>query len=143
MVQGHPIPWFQPAASVINSKWAKGISPAAIASAASLPEGGWWTQARLAARGLASHPFCTKCQGMVGTLSHRMFRCSARKEQIESHCPKWLQESANQEPDNPLFALGVLARPLSQNHLRPLRIGSANAQLEGPLLMVSRTPMVP
>ena len=111
MVGGQPIPWFQPAASVINSKWAKGIPPAAIASAATLPEGGWWTQAKLAACGLASHPFCTLCHNVVGTLSHRMFRCPRRREQIANQCPKSLVEHARAEPDNPLFRIGVPARP--------------------------------
>ena len=78
LVRGQPIPWFQPAASVINSKWAKRISPSAIASVATLPEGGWWTQARLAACGLAEHPFCTLCHNAVGTLAHRLFRLQAQ-----------------------------------------------------------------
>ena len=111
LVHGQPIPWFQPAASVINSKWAKTISPAAMASAATLPEGGWWTQAKLAACGLAEHPFCALCHNAVGTLSHRMFRCPSRKEQIDKQCPNSLRESARMEPDNPLFRIGVPARP--------------------------------
>ena len=111
LVSGQPIPWFQPSASVINSKWANRISPSAIASVATLPEGGWWTQARLAACGLPEHPFCTLCHNAVGTLAHRLFRCPRRKEQIANQCPKSLQESARMDPDNPLYRIGVPARP--------------------------------
>ena len=108
---GRLIPWFQPAASVINSKWAKERAPSAIASAASLPEGGWWTQSRLFAEGLATDPFCKLCHGAIGDLRHRMFLCPKRKERIEEQCPAWLLKAAEKESDNPLFTMGVPARP--------------------------------
>ena len=49
LVGGHimeQLPWFELVMQVLNSKWARNQSPAAIASASALVEGGWWPQAR-------------------------------------------------------------------------------------------------
>ena len=107
-----PVPWFDPAVTVLNSKWAKTQSPAAVASAATLVEGGWWPQHRLFQKGLASHPFCKLC-GLTGTLFHRLIACSApaRKEKRQAECPEWLAKQACDRPADPLFAHGVPQRP--------------------------------
>ena len=69
------VPWFAPIASVVGSKWSRSQSPAAVASASALAEGGWWPQERLAAEGLAADPFCRAClsdtSSTVGSLWHR------------------------------------------------------------------------
>ena len=110
--KGRPVPWFDPAASVLNAKWAKSQPPAAIASAASLPEGGWWPQACLFNVGLAEDPICRACGAATGDLYHRMFGCSCRREKRESDCPEWLaQQAADLKFCDPLFSRGVPLRP--------------------------------
>ena len=108
---GQLIPWFEPAASVINAKRVTEMAPSVVASVASMPEGGWWTQASLHAAGLASDPFCRLCHHAVGDLPHRLFWCEHRNNTMESKCPQSLEEWAAKEPDNPLFSIGVPIRP--------------------------------
>ena len=108
---GKRVPWFESAAAVIGSKWASDTSAAAIASASSLPEGGWWTQARLFAKGLAADPVCRLCNEGVGGLAHRMFGCPRKRDMVDLNCPKFLAKAAYTEADNPLFTSGVPLRP--------------------------------
>ena len=108
---GQLIPWFEPAASVINAKRAKELAPSVVASVASIPEGGWWTQASLHAAGLATDPFCRLCHHAVGDLPHRLFWCEHRTATMESKCPQSLIDWAAKEPDNPLVSIGVPIRP--------------------------------
>ena len=111
MLDGRAIPWFEPAASVVNAQRSKGMAPSVLASVASLLEGGWWTQASLFAAGLADDPFCRLCHTAVGDLPHRMFWCPHRKNVMESKCPQTLEDQAAKEPENPLFTVGVPIRP--------------------------------
>ena len=55
------LPWFAPAASVLDSTWAKSLALAVVASPAALPEGGW-KQARMFEKGLATDPFLQTLQ---------------------------------------------------------------------------------
>ena len=109
--RGKPAPWYEPAASVINGKWARDIAPSAIASAATLPEGGWWTQKKLFEAGLADDSTCKLCNDEEGTLQHRLFHCKRRKQLIEAQCPAWLERCAHEEESNPLFTCGLPLRP--------------------------------
>ena len=70
-VGGTLVPWFKPMASHIKSCWAKQQSQGAVASAASLVEGRWWTPKRLQEAGVAADPLCDLC-GDVGDLPHRL-----------------------------------------------------------------------
>ena len=108
---GRLVPWFDPAAAVLSSKSARSMAPAAVASVSCLPEGGWWTQARLFAAGLATNPFCQLCQKAEGTLRHRLFQCPHRKQHMDAECPEGLAKKAADEPNNPLFTIGVPLRP--------------------------------
>ena len=105
------LPWFEPAAAVLNSAWAKSLNPATVASTAALPEGGWWTQEKLFEKGLAADPFCKLCNTKVGTLCHRLFFCPNRRERMEAECPASLRKHAIDETDNPLFTQGIPRRP--------------------------------
>ena len=105
------LPWFEPAASVLNSAWAKTLAPAVVASTAALPEGGWWSQEKLFAKGLAADPFCRLCKTAVGSLRHRLFFCPFRREAMEAECPLPIRKQAIDEKDNPLFTEGIPLRP--------------------------------
>ena len=109
--KGKAVPWFEPAASVVNSTQCKAMAPSAVASVASIPEGGWWTQSKLFQVGIAEDPFCRLCGAAEGTLHHRMFNCPTRKEAMESECPDKLQQNADKNRDDPLYNLGVPKRP--------------------------------
>ena len=110
-LEGQLIPWFDPAASVVNSSWARILTPAVVASIASIPEGGWWTQEKLYNAGLALDPFCRLCKHALGSLRHRLFRCPSRRQLIAAGCPSSLRSKAIEESDNPLFNLAVPLRP--------------------------------
>ena len=109
---GKLVPWFEPITQLLNSKWASMQSPAAIASASSLAEGGWWPQDRLFESGLAADPWCRACGVKRGTLLHRLASCSARAELVEEQCPKWLARAASEMPADPLFSEGIPLRPV-------------------------------
>ena len=109
---GRCIPWFEPAAAVLNSKWAKEQAPEAVASVGAALEGGWWPQERLFQANLAADPFCRACCTHVGTFFHRCMECSARKEQREAFCPESLQVAARTNSHDPLYAQGVPRRPV-------------------------------
>ena len=51
---GSSIPWLEPAAAVLGSRWAKSQPGSAVASVAALVEGGWWPQERLYRMNLAA-----------------------------------------------------------------------------------------
>ena len=108
---GNVVPWFEPAASVVNSVKCRAMAPSAVASVASIPEGGWWTQAKLFQVGLAEDPFCRLCGTAEGTLHHRLFRCPARRQAMESKCPDNLLQKAVEESEDPLYTIGVPRRP--------------------------------
>ena len=113
---GSLVPWFSPIASVLNSSWAALRSPSAVASAAALPEGGWWTQEQLAAKDLAADPYCRACitdtSSVVGSLWHRVCDCAGRDSAVSDRCPRKLRELARNNPLEPLFADGVPLQPL-------------------------------
>ena len=109
--RGKPVPWYEPAASVINGRWARDIAPSALASAATLPEGGWWTQKKLFLAGLAEDLTCKLCNAEEGTLRHRLFHCQRRKQLMKAQCPEWIERCAQEEVSNPLFTCGVPLRP--------------------------------
>ena len=108
--KGMCLPWFEPAAAVLSSKWARGQAPEAIASVSALVEGGWWTQERLFYANLVADPFCRGCRISVGSLFHRCLGCPARAEEKQLHCPKSVSRAA--DPADPLYAQGVPRRPL-------------------------------
>ena len=92
------VPWFAPIASVVGSNWARDQSPAAVASASALAEGGWWPQERLASEGLAADPFCRAClsdmTSAVGSLWHRLCACTGQKPEVTECCPPRLRKMA-------------------------------------------------
>ena len=106
-----PVPWFEPARSVINSSWARKLEPNVTASVASIPEGGWWTQTKLCAAGLTEDPLCQACKAAVGSLPHRMFQCVRHAELVDKFCPRWLRQQAEANKDDTLFTHGVPLRP--------------------------------
>ena len=109
---GKLVPWLEPIAQLLNSKWAKTQPPAAIASAASLAEGGWWPQARLFEEGLAADPICRACLVAPGTLLHRLLHCHERTSFMEAHCPRWLTQTASDNSSDPLFSEGIPRLPV-------------------------------
>ena len=109
---GRCIPWFEPAAAVLNSKWAKEQSLEAVAFVGAALEGGWWPQERLFEANLAADPFCRACCTHVGTFFHRCMECTARREQREAHCPESLQVAARTNSHDPLYSQGVPRRPV-------------------------------
>ena len=107
-----PVPWFEPAAMVVASTWARRQPWSAVESAIALVEGAWWSQQRLYETGLAEHPFCTACgETAVGSVYHRLARCPASQERREASCPGWLERKAKENERDPLFNMGVPARP--------------------------------
>ena len=110
-VDGRCIPWFEPAAAVLNSRWAKTQPAQAVASVSALVEGGWWPQDRLFQHNLAADPICRACGVETGTLLHRCCLCATSKEWREAECPKWLRELAAKDQSDPLFCQGVPRRP--------------------------------
>ena len=105
------IPWFEPAAAVLNSKWAREQSPEAVASVGAVLEGGWWPQERLFTANLAADPYCRACCTYVGTFLHRCLECPARRKLRDAACPEALQTAARLSSHDPLFSLGVPRRP--------------------------------
>ena len=109
-----PGPWFEPAAMVVASRWAKRQPWSAVESAIALVERAWWTQQRLYESELAEHPFCTACgETAVGSVYHRLARCPASQERREACCPDWLLQKAKEDERNFLFCMGVPARPMT------------------------------
>ena len=108
--KGALVPWFQPMAAHIRPCWAVKQAQAAVSSAVSLVEGRWWTPKRLFQCGMADSRLCELC-GAIGHLPHRLASCPAREAFRTAECPKWLSEMAMNRPYDPLFAVGVLARP--------------------------------
>ena len=113
--RGLLVPWFTPIASVINSQWASLRPPSAVASAAAVPEGGWWTQEQLAEKGLAADPFCRACltdtSSTGDSLWHRTCACPGRDPAVSDMCPPNLRKLALSNPSDPLFADGVPVQP--------------------------------
>ena len=107
---GRLVPWFQPFAAHAHSKWARLQADSAVASAASLVEGRWWTPQRLYEQAAGESPFCELCGG-IGDLPHRLAKCPRRREYREAECPTWLVKAAQHCPRDPLFSAGVPARP--------------------------------
>ena len=52
------VPWFQPIAQVLSSRWARAQSPSAVVFAGELVESGRQPQARLHEMGLAAELVC-------------------------------------------------------------------------------------
>ena len=109
---GKLVPWYEPIASVVGSRWAAGHTPVAMASAGALAEGGWWTQERLAEANLAANPYCRACladerPSELGSLWHRTSNCAGTKPGVLEKCPKGLRKLAQDSPSEPLFADGV------------------------------------
>ena len=121
--QGHSIPWLEPAAAVLGSKWAQTQPLAAVASVAALVEGGWWPQERLYRKKLSAESICRARGAAVATLLHRSVHCSARKEQREEQCPKWLLIKRTSIQRIHSFKLGCLDGPFAPLHQRRLRDG--------------------
>ncbi len=105
------VPWFTPAAAVVNAKGKAALSDAAAGSVAALVDGGWWTQERLFAAGEAASPHCAACNQGIGTLWHRVGTCSCSKALRDSAaCTSMLKYGATHLSD-PLFLQGVPAKP--------------------------------
>ena len=102
------IPWLRPAIDAVKAAQRGGCSAASCGSFMAFVEGGWWTQAKLHYRGLATDPFCRWCGEEHGTLWHRIAgQCKGRsKEQ-----PPIVQEGLDRWWD-PLFSRGIPAMPL-------------------------------
>ena len=127
--QGRYIQWLAPAASVLNSKWAKSFSASALASAATLPEGGWWPQEKLMAAGLAADPYCKACQDFVpdskdGAHWHRMRERAAHGDAFCSRCPIVADAIGKRPSQGPLVRRRHPVTPRSARR----RLGTTSAQ---------------
>ena len=135
--RGRLVPWFSPAAAVVNSRWASRMPPSTVASGATLQEGGWWPQERLANEGLAADPFCRACmtdtRSVVGSLWHRLCSCSGQNRELIEKCPSWLRKVAQENPMDPLFADGVPIRPACPAPPKPEKHWIGAVPHDGPL----------
>ena len=113
--QGQCLPWFEPAAAVLTSKWAKTQAPEAVASVAALVEGGWWTQERLFEANFAADPICRWCGRHIGNLFHCCLLCPTHSEKPETDYPEFVPKFAN---------LGVICPPRAPLANASMRNGS-------------------
>ena len=61
---------------------------------------------------LVAESICRACGAESATLLHRFVLCSARKEQRDEQCAKWLLHQASVDSSDPLFQVGVPPRPI-------------------------------
>ncbi len=110
LVNDMMVPWLWPIARVVRAAQRRGRH-AAAASLRSCVEGGWWTQARLAAAGVADDPRC-RCGDRIGTLWHRLGRCRLTEDLRRERCPAHVLKAGTIHVWDPLFSRGVPARPV-------------------------------
>ena len=60
------MPWFEPFASRVESAIRHGKYTTAMRSVVALAEGGWWTQLKRFAKGMAADPWCRACGAWGG-----------------------------------------------------------------------------
>ncbi len=108
-VEGLTIPWIWPVARAARAAKRHGRVQGA-ASLRACVEGGWWTQSRLHANGVAPTSTC-KCGDAVGTLWHKLGVCKLTEEARASHVPAAMMRMGKKSIWDPLFSRGVPARP--------------------------------
>ena len=107
-VQDLITPWFWPIVRAYKSLKRKGQWTAATSMKACI-EGGWPTQARLHAMGLAETDRCS-CGKEVGSLWHKLSSCQLNGES-KGPAPKKVIEVGRAHVWDPLYSRGVPARP--------------------------------
>ncbi len=109
MVDGLAVPWIWPVARAAVAAKRHGRKQGA-ASLRACVEGGWWTQSRLYASGVAPTALC-RCGTSSGTLWHKLGTCRLT-EQVRMHAvPGALLKMGRKAVWDPLFSRGVPARP--------------------------------
>ncbi len=107
--EGLAVPWIWPAARAARAAWRNGRTQGA-ASLRACVEGGWWTQSRLHACGIASTSRCS-CGEAVGTLWHKLGACKLAEQARANGLPTGLLRMGKKSVWDPLFSRGVAARP--------------------------------
>ncbi len=82
-------------------------------------EGGWWTQARLYATGVATDATCRACAKMKGTLWHRVGRCEAGEQLRAEESPPTMMKKAEIDKWDPLYYRAVPGMPKVTMHKPP------------------------
>ena len=103
-------PWLLPARRFFKQATRRGVGHKIMASFRSMIEGGWFTQTRLAAAGIAADGRCS-CEQGLGTLWHKLSACPHTEALREQHCPASIRKKAMVRLWDPLFTRGVPAAP--------------------------------
>ncbi len=108
-IDGLAVPWIWPVARAAVAARRHGRRQGA-ASLRACVEGGWWTQSRLHAGGVAPTAFC-KCGDAVGTLWHKLGACRFTEQARLQAVPAAILRLGRKAVWDPLFSRGVPARP--------------------------------
>ncbi len=106
---GLVVPWIWPMARAAQAAKRRGMRQGA-ASLRACVEGGWWTQSRLHARGIAASAMC-RCGDDVGTMWHKLGCCSLAEAARAASVPQAILRLGKRSVWDPLFSRGVPARP--------------------------------
>ncbi len=109
MVEGLAVPWIWPVARAAVAAKRHGRRQGA-ASLRACVEGGWWTQSRLHASGVAPTARC-RCGAAVGTLWHKLGMCRLSEQVRGRAVPDAVLRLGRKAVWDPLFSRGVPARP--------------------------------